>query len=957
MREYEGFDKSGENREAQRSYYIPYATLEQALSGMRSESPYYTLLNGDWSFKYFERDTDVPDIIDEWDSIPVPSCWQTYGYGQIIYTNINYPFPVDPPYVPDENPCGVYQRTFNMDEIWLNRKTYIVFEGVSSCMFLYINGERVGFTQGSHLQAEFDITSYVKKGENVLTCRVLTWCTGSYLEDQDAFRFSGIFRDVYLLSREQNHIRDIKITADTKSIKVDAENYEIYDKSERVDKLNNPILWSAENPYLYTVVVKGESEYIPFKVGMRDIAISNENELLINGVSVKLKGVNHHDTHPRKGWTMSDEDLRYDLQRMKELNINTVRMSHYPPTPEFLNMCDEMGFYIIDETDIETHGFASRTALGFHQDRDWYDLDLGNWPADWKEYAGEFVSRMERMIQRDKNHPSIIMWSTGNESGHGDNHRLMIEYARKADPTRIVHCEDLSRKAEKQKFEIKDYAEKYSDVYSRMYLSTAECENFCINQPLNQPLFLCEYSHAMGNGPGDVNDYMEMVYKYKNFIGGCIWEWADHTVYKEGVPCYGGDFGEPTHDINFCVDGLVFSDRSFKAGSLNAKYCYQGFNAELIEGKIKITNHFDFTDLSKYDIAIELSIDGEIRENKIVVLNLAPHKSVYMDIPFELPDKCALGTYLNIYLKDSDNIIGKRQIKMPIELEEHSAYAPLNVTETDKEIMAEGENFSYTISKLYGCFTSIIKNGKEQLADRVRLTVHRAPTDNERHTKERWNLYTDNIWALNINRLFNKVYEVNVNNNMVEVKGSLAGISRLPFMKYKITYSFFVDGQVKITLFSKVLEESPELYLPRVGFEFTLPDNNEEFTYFGNGEAESYCDMHYHTMVGMYQSIAAEEYVPYPMPQEHGNHYETRWLKIGSGLEFKAEKTFDFNMSQYTSLALDEAKHTNELRKNGYSNLRIDYKNSGIGSASCGPELAEKYRLSEKEILFTFYIY
>ena len=366
MRIYENPKKLSENREDQRSYYIPYDSLEKALIGDRSKSEFYHLLNGNWNFKYYERDIDVPDVIDSWDTIPVPSCWQLFGYDKPGYTNVNYPIPVDPPYVPDENPCGVYKTTFNINENWNERKTYIVFEGVSSCVFVYVNGKYVGYSQGSRLQAEFDITNYVKQGENELVCKVLKWCMGSYLEDQDCFRLNGIFRDVYLLSREQNHIKDIDIGADCKNIYVSHNDYEIYDMDKNIADLSNPVLWNAENPYLYTVIVKGKTEFIPIKVGMREIKISKNNELLINGVSVKLKGVNHHDTHPAKGYTMSDDDLRYDLERMKELNINTIRMSHYPPTPEFLNMCDELGFYVVDETDLEMHGFVTRnTSVGW----------------------------------------------------------------------------------------------------------------------------------------------------------------------------------------------------------------------------------------------------------------------------------------------------------------------------------------------------------------------------------------------------------------------------------------------------------------------------------------------------------------------------------------------------------------------------------------------------------------
>ncbi len=957
MREYEQFSKTYENREKQRAYYIPYATLEGALEGKKEKSPYYKLLNGDWNFKYFNRDVDVPDEITSWDKISVPSCWQIYGYGQIMYTNVNYPHPIDAPYVPDENPCGIYQTEFEISDDWNERKTYIVFEGVSSCLYLYINGNRVGFTQGSHLQAEFDISKYVVKGKNTLTAKVLTYCVGSYLEDQDFFRFSGIFRDVYLLSREQNHIKDVKIVADTKEIKVDAQNYEIYDENKKIEKIENPILWNAENPHLYTVVVKGETEFIPFKVGMRDIKISSENELLINGVSVKLKGVNHHDTDPQKGYTMSDEDLRNDLLKMKELNINTVRMSHYPPTPEFLNMCDELGFYVIDETDIETHGYMNRFSKAYIvNDRGYYyDVDEGHWPCDWDEFEAEFVNRMERMVERDKNHASVIMWSTGNESGHGKNHAKMIEYARKVDPTRLIHCEDLSRKCVVNNYEIKDYTEKYSDVFSMMYWDINNCNNYCTEKPINQPLFLCEFAHAMGNGPGDMHDYVEAMYRHKGFIGGCIWEWADHVVVKDNIPMYGGDFGEPTNDSNFCVDGLVTHDRGFKSGSLNAKYSYQNIKAELIGNKIKITNRFDFTNLNEREISLSLEIDGKTVETKDITLDLLPHQEAEIDIPFNLPKECRLGAYITVTMKNNGYEEGMCQLEVPADIKKYELdTAPLTLKDEKNFVIAEGEGFSYKIDKLYGAFVSIVKNGKEILASSARLSVHRAPTDNDRNVKKKWNLYQDNTNAENFNRLYSKVYSFETNQNVITVKGSLSGISRTPFLGYETSYTFFKNGEVKINVKSKIIKEMIDLFLPRFGFEFILNKQNDSFTYFGYGDGESYNDMYYHTKMGLYNSCASNEYVAYVMPQEHGNHYNTKYLKMDSGLEFITDSSFEFSVSEYTSIELEKAMHINELNKNGFTNVRIDYKNSGIGSNSCGPQLLDKYRLNEKEFEFEF---
>lgn len=948
MRKYEDFKNTSENREPQRSYYIPYDTLEKALEGKKENSAYYRLLNGRWNFAYFKRDIDVPENIENIvtpDTVPVPSCWQTLGYENPGYTNVNYPHPIDAPYVPDDNPCGVYSRSFDIDSSWKNRKTYIVFEGVSSCLFLYINGKYVGYTQGSHLQAEFDISDYIQDGTNTITAKVLKWCLGSYLEDQDFFRYSGIFRDVYLLSREENHIKDVFIKADTKTITVDAKSYDIYDNGQKIENLDNPILWNAENPHLYTVVVKGQTEYIPFLVGMREVSVSDKKELLINGVPVILKGVNHHDTHPKNGYCLTEEEILKDLSLMKELNINTIRTSHYPPTPEFMNMCDKMGFYVIDETDLETHGYVQRTGSRTI----WYsDADTPIWPCSNPDFNAEFVERMERMVERDKNHACVIMWSTGNESGHGKNHVDMIKWAKQRDSSRLIHCEDASRKG--------DFTN--TDVISRMYSSTHEIEQYANDDKVCHPFFLCEYAHAMGNGPGDVYDYMEMFKKYPKLIGGCIWEWADHVVIDDGIQKYGGDFGELTDDKNFCCDGLVFSDRSFKAGSLNAKYAYQYFDTELCNGKIKVTNWHDFTNLDKYTLLLSLDVDGEKIAEKQMRISLEPHMHTEIDVPFEIPAECELGAYLNILLIDENgNEAGMMQHKTETAVKTVCVSNPHgNIYEDNLRVYIGGENYSYVFNKHYGTFESIIKNGREQLADMVKLTAWRAPTDNDRNVRKKWGYIDGDNWAgENLNRQFSKVYSCELKGNMITVKGSLAGVSRMPFVYNTTTYTFFENGEVKVTLNGK-LRDDLEIFLPRFGFEFTSPVMNDGFTYYGMGEDECYCDMNRHAKIGMYSSDAKAQYVNYVMPQEHGNHIRTKLLKMNNGLTFITDGEFEFNVSEYTAEALTEATHTDELHSNGCTNIRIDYKVSGIGSNSCGPELTEKYQLKEHEFSFEFYM-
>ncbi len=948
MRKYENLNYISEKREKQRAYYIPK-------NG-------YTCLNGIWNFKYYESDYEEGYVKKEWNKIEVPSCWQLKGYGNPNYTNVAYPYSYDPPYVPANNPMGVYEREFEVKNSDI--KTYIVFEGVASCLELYINNNYVGCSQGSHLQAEFDISDFVKNGTNTVTAKVYKWCLGSYLEDQDFFRFNGIFRDVYLLSRPKGHIKDIKITADSNVINIDFDGkaeISLFDAGgELLDKINaektatftveNPILWNAEKPYLYELLFKYEDEVISQKVGFVSYSIGKDFEFLVNGVEVKLRGVNHHDTHPNNGWTMTDEEIKNDLLLMKKLNINTIRTSHYPPTPKFLEMCDELGFYVMLETDLETHGISEREA-GVRA----YDCvkNSSDWlcqKPDWKE---AYVERMERAYHRDKNHCSIFSWSTGNESAHGENHFEMIKYIKAVDKKRLIHCEDASRESERSEFHGVDtthYADR-ADMFSRMYEDIDVIENRAKSENFKYPYFLCEYAHAMGNGPGDMCDYWEVIYKYKKLIGGCVWEWADHTVIVDGVPRYGGDFeGELTESGNFCSDGMVFCDRSLKAGSLEVKAAYQNMDCTLSGNGITVLNRFDFTNLCEYEFKYKIKVDGETVEEKTLVLDVEPKQIKTIEI--NLPKECSLGAFVNCYLYNKDGYcVAQKQLEIPLsKVEKQEIYEPAKVEENENFVVFNGENFRYTFSKNLGTFVSMVKNGEEQLKAPIRITSMRAPTDNERKIKSKW-YYFNNWEAENLDRQFDKVYECALENNTVTVKGSLSGVSRTPYFKFTAKYSVYSDGRVKVILNGNVKEKC--MWLPRLGFEFKIPCEKSEFKYFGMGPYENYSDMHNASMIDFYESNAEKEYVNYIMPQEHGNHIKTKLLEIKDGLCFEADE-MEVNVSNYSAKNLMNAMHINEIKTEDCITVRIDYKNSGIGSNSCGPGLLEKYRLSEKEIHFEF---
>ncbi len=937
MRFYENPEKTSENRCTSRACYIPGGVSERIL------------LNGQWNFSYFARDIDVPERIEAWDTVSVPGCWQLQGYENPNYSNINYPYPVDPPCVPDDNPCGVYRREFALENKW--GRVYFVFEGVSSCARLSINGRYVGFTQGSHLFAEFDITDYVNQGVNTVEVLVHKWCCGSYLEDQDFFRYNGIFRDVYLLQRPEGHITDVDMIPTDSEICVKIQgkaSVRVKDGEALLSEAvmqerftfvpKDPVLWNAEKPHLYTVELERAGEIITLKAGLRKIEIADNYALLINGQSVKLHGVNHHDTDPNRGWCQDEAALRRDLELMKKLNMNCVRTSHYPPAPRFLEMCDEIGLYVVCETDIETHGFLRRLPNVPY----YYDVESNAWPCTKAEWKREFVDRMKRMVENFKNHPSIIMWSTGNESGHGCNHIEMIRWTKNRDCTRLVHAEDASRKGQNHN----------ADVYSMMYSSLKDVEGYALCDDINMPVFLCEYSHAMGNGPGDVWDYNELFDKYPKLIGGCIWEWADHVVNVDGVQRYGGDFaGELTHDGNFCCDGLVFSDRSFKAGSLEAKAAYQPIRTTYENGVLTVYNRLNFTDLEEFRLHYAIEADGKVVQSEELWVHAKPHSYARIEIPVE-DLYCCFGAYLHVRLLRDGEEAAHTQHALPANFPKIKAEPLLALEEDGHNIYARGETFQYVFSKHYGTFISLMVHGREQLAERTVLTAHRAPTDNDRDIRFRW-MQLDEWRGENLDKSFVKIYDCRLEADEIVVQGALSGISRAPLLRFIQRVRIDMTGKIGVSLEGDIREDA--IWLPRLGYEFTLPGETKEFAYYGNGPVESYRDLCHAGRVGLHKSHADREYVHYVRPQEHGNHTAAKWLRIGD-LEFAAED-MEICVSRYSTAALTKAEHTDELFADGKTHLRIDYKVSGIGSNSCGPELEPRYRLSEKKILFQFSIY
>lgn len=983
------------NRLPQRAYYFPYDNAADALEGKKARSSFYKLLNGDWSFLYFPRECDAAEElfeadcpIEEWDTIPVPSCWQCYGYDQVQYSNVTYVIPVDPPYVPNENPAGVYATEFYTDP--QGRDTHIVFEGVSSCFFLYVNGKEAGYSQGSHLQSEFDISQYLVPGKNRLTVKVLKWCDGTYLEDQDFFRYSGIFRDVYLLFRAKERIDDIFIKTDLdtdfKNGTVTAElspatlpvQVSLFDaQGKRITSekgkgrvtftVEQAHLWSSETPYLYTLLIETQEEVIPVQFGFRKVEIAANRALLINGKAVKLKGVNRHDTHPTQGYYTPVEHMLTDLKLMKQHNINTIRTSHYPNTPEFYNLCDRLGFYVVDETDIEAHGFCTRNTSYKYQ------TFHPEWPTDRPDYKEAFVERAVRMVERDKNHPAIIMWSLGNESGYGVNHEAMSAWIRSRDTSRLIHYEGAGLAGHPDTV----------DVPSRMYPPLEELEKEGKNRTDKRPYFLCEYGHAMGLGPGGIEEYWELFYKYPRLIGGCIWEWADHSfplTDKDGKEyyAYGGDYGEYPHDGNFCVDGLTFPDRTPHTGLTNVKYVYQYVKFEAVDlekGTVRVRNLHDFIALDGYEIVWKLKNDGvTLEQGRLGAPKIRPHSSGTIRLPYSIPKETWFGCYLDlsVVLKRDNSWaeagyevafsqLACRQAVSQLQSVAPAVTSSLFVEAADREyILIEGADFSYVFNRIKGGFESIQKNGIEMLADMPRLSVWRPANDNDKNVVSNWKYTGDVHSSENLDRLMTNVYDCQIveqteDTVRIRVDFILASAGRSPLVRAVTEYTILSSGEVRVDNQSVVREDA--CFLPRFGFDFCMPEGNEYIEYFGMGPYENYPDLRSHVRMDHFKSTVGAEYVPYIRPQDHGNHAGVKWAAVcdntGCGLLFKGEN-LNFNASHFSVEDIENAAHTCDLAPREETFIRIDYKVNGIGTASCGPKLPEKYQLNDKQIHFTF---
>ena len=983
------FDVYEDNKLPGRSYFIPYTDKkvlsEKTALDERFGSDLVTVLSGEWNFKYYKQISRLPNIIDTeavaFDKVAVPSVWQRTGYEEPCYLNTRYEFPMRLPNVPDEMSAGVYVKKFNIKN---KANPIITFLGVCSCLTLYVNGQYVGYSEGSHNSAEFNLKDYVNEGENELLAIVTKWCNGTYLECQDMFRDNGIFRDVYITENPAEFINDyavktMKVDSDYKlSLDVSIVGDEIKDKSikaelyygdeliaektgdaDRAAFLNFGTLsvkeWNAEKPELYTLYISLMSgdkviECIRKKIGFKKVLIKGE-VFTFNGAPIKFKGVNHHDTHYKTGFVMNADDLLKDVKLMKEFNCNAVRTSHYPPDPIFLDLCDEYGLYVIDEADIETHGTQFNEGLKF--------TGKPNIISNDKKWLSRYKDRVLRMYERDKNHPSITMWSLGNESGGWKNHDKCCDMLKSL--TDIpVHYEGAIR-TPRGSYDV------ISEMYQIPQLLEKIGEHKLTARYKNKPHFLCEYCHAMGVGPGSLEDYWTLIYKYENLSGGCIWEWADHSVYDENAKykyTYGGDHGEKYHDGNFCVDGLFYPDRTPHTAAYEMKEVYRPIRCEKAGDKtyrFRNTNAFTKSDI--YNVEYNLVVDGAVAEKGSVEIDIQPLCSAEIKIAHADIDRDK-DVFINfIYTDKQGNQIAKEQlilnekVKEPEYIEKKKAEF---IRKKDKLVVDfEGGNATFSLET--GALNSYVIGGKEMLSDKDGFThnLYRAYLDNDRNIVKNWEALENLVYNGRLSS-----YENGDKDGRVKItsKGTLSFKGKEIF-DCKIKYTIFPSGIMSVKpeiSYKSKLQKKFEL--PRYGLSINLDKSLQNVNYYGLGELENLNDFKAQSIIGIYDAKVADLNVDYIRPQENGNHGECRFVTLkddeGKGIMIHCRKDFfSFSARNYSNKTLRKAKHLEDIKDDGLVCLNIDGFMRGTGTNSCGPNPLKQYKIEFKdELSFSFYI-
>lgn len=1038
---YENPYVSGINRDASRATAYSFASLKEAVTGNREQSGRYLSLNGEWDFAFALKPADAPEDfykarVKGWKKITVPSSWEMMGYDKPIYKSAVYPFrPVNPPHIPrDYNGVGRYQRVFTVPDNWDGMNVTLHFGGVSSAYKVWVNGKFVGYAEDSFLSSEFNITPYLKKGENIISVWAIRWSDGSFLEDQDQWRLSGIHREVYLHAEPKLRIADFfyqtKLDKQYQdallSIRPRIENLsgkamtgyvikaqlfnaagkpvlqqplqkkaddiinEVYPRLDNAKfglletNITNPDKWSTESPTLYTLTLSLEDstgklmEVKSCKLGFRSVAFrKDDSKLLINGKLTYLYGMNRPDHHPTKGKALSREDIKQDIETIKRFNFNCIRLSHYPSDPYLLDLCDEYGIMVIDEANLETHGLGGK---------------LSN-DAAW---TGAYLERSSRMALRDKNHPSIIFWSLGNEAGRGPNHAAMSAWLHDFDITRPVHYEPAMGSPKEEGYmdpsdprylKSNDHSHRiqnpldqyYVDMVSRMYpaLYTAP---MLINQPNgdNRPIFFCEYAHAMGNSAGNMKDFWDQWRSLPRVIGGCIWEFKDQGLVKKDSTgkeyyAYGGDFGEKYFD-DFSIKGVADPAGRPKAAMFECKRIFQQVDCELkdaAKGLVTIYNRHNVLSLAGYDIVLKIRRDGaEIVNVKLPAMSLAPGKDTVINIASYYPKDWNKGSeilcdihflqkeatpWANAGFEVASNQFALTGLSVYKPEMTSSAKVKMEVVENDKEYVLNGQGFTIGFSKLDGSLSSYVANGQQMISAPLLPHFTRPQTDNDRrgwksHKKlQKW--FNTGMKLVNISKSENQRNQV-----LIESKYSLINDSASVVVIYTVTASGVVKVDYK-------LQANPALpHIPKVGMQCGINRSYDAVTWYGKGPMENYIDRNYGFDAGIYSSSLENFMEPYVVPQENGNRTDVRWIKLGkaaNGIAVVADSLLSVSAWPYTEANIQAAKHTYRLRDAGYITLNIDLIQMGVGGNDSWSDVAqplEKYQIPAGNYQYSFYL-
>lgn len=1000
MKTWENHQIDGINRMPARAHFLTFPSKEKALLNNNRYTHAFKNLNGVWKFMFLDAPEYSPEgffnsdfDVTKMDDITVPGNWQLQGYGKMHYSDLWYNFPINPPYVPTENPTGIYKRTFFVEESYRDKKIIIRFCGVDSAYHLWINGKEVGYSKVARNESEFDITDIIRVGEeNDVTVRVYQWSDGTYLEDQDMWWESGIFRDVELIGVPKDGINDYKVIADlddeykngifkveaflrtTKEVNVtfelvDAGENTVFTKTvvakegkacidEVIADVNH---WTAETPYLYKLFMTVEDdgqivEVIPQNVGFRNIRLNGET-FLVNGVAIKFKGVNRHDYSPQNGRVVSREEIEKDIILMKQFNINAIRTSHYPNSYYLYDLCDEYGMYLIAETDLECHGFE---LTGDYK-----------WITDDPSWELAYVSRMTRMIERDKNHPAIIFWSLGNESAFGCNFRKMTDVAHEMDPTRLVHYEG-------------DFDVESADVYSTMYTWIENPKKPYLMKDIieksKKPHVHCEYCHAMGNGPGNLKDYQDLVYAHDKLQGGFVWEWFDHGIESftesgEKYYRYGGDFGDDPSNKDFCIDGLIMPDRTPSPGLYEYKKVIEPITTTAVDiqkGIINLLSRYDFANLDRFNLVYKVMEDDvilqtgfmavpsiEARANKDITLpydlsaiKVKPGAHYYVNISYQLREDTSYAS--------SGHELATAQFELPL-YKEGIVVRPEGILNVEKEhttLHVKGANFSLDFNLVNGNLMNIVRDGMQVLSKGPRLTLWRAPISNDMEIidklKKVYFLHLEHEVVMNIN------YHMEGNILKVEVDTINSTTNSAWHFKTKYVYTVCPSGDILIDVEgtpSGRVDLAPDM-LPRIGVSMHLDKSMEHVRYFGMGPGENYADSKEAAQMGLYANTVDGLFTNYVIPQENGNHMGCKWVSMtndrGMGLLASTEGDFNFSASWYEDKDLDDAKHTCDLVKRDYIVFNVDYKQNALGTNSCGQWQLDKYRAKFEDFKLSF---